>query len=143
MANVAIQLADAVVASLNAATFSPTFTAVRHYTPQFNLLDLGAVHVIVVPKSATETVNTRSTTQNEYQIDVGIHQNVDTTDLSAIDTLMSLVQDVSDHFRFTTLATMTSAHWVRTECSPIYSADHLLNNQEFTSVLTLTYKLQR
>ncbi|MBI5864862.1 MAG: hypothetical protein HZB38_10205 [Planctomycetes bacterium] len=56
-----IDIADAVVASLNAGTFSQTFEAERKYQPVFELPDMQTLHVSVVPRSVSITTATRET----------------------------------------------------------------------------------
>ena len=57
-----IQVADAVVADLNAspAAASVPFTAVRHYRPEFELAELKTPRVSVVPRGINITPASRS-----------------------------------------------------------------------------------
>jgi hypothetical protein len=55
-----IQIADAVVAQLNATTFSQPLTAARHYAPSFKLPDMKELHVTVVPRAISSTSLDRS-----------------------------------------------------------------------------------
>ena len=63
-------IADAVVAELNAATFSQPFTAGRHYQPLFDLADMKVLHVTVVPNGVTVQPVSRSEIQHDYKIDI-------------------------------------------------------------------------
>ncbi len=56
--NTLVAVADAVVASLNAGTFSQQFTAERKYVPAFELAEMQTLHVTVVPKSVSIRGNT-------------------------------------------------------------------------------------
>ena len=159
MSHVAITIADAVVKTLNEApakTFSSdafdndndgklvrSFIAVRYYVPAFTLEELKTLHVSVIPKSVAEQINTRNTTQGEYQVDIAVQKHVDPSDLSAVDALMSFVQEITDYFRFKRLEDCESAIWIATLNQPIYGTEHMTNDRLFTSVLTLTFQVER
>lgn len=53
-----IEIADAVVAELNGASFSQPVTAARHYQPTFDLQDMTELHVSVVPRSLASMAKT-------------------------------------------------------------------------------------
>jgi len=159
MTHVAIDIADAVVKALNEApaeTFTSdivddgddgklvrSFTAVRYYLPVFTLEDMKTLHVSVVPKSVAEQIDTRNTTQGEYQVDIAVQKQADPSDLAEIDSLAAFVQEIADFFRFKRLENYESALWVATLNQPIYSAEHLEKMHQFTSVLTLTFQVER
>lgn len=146
-----IDLADALVAALNAppvppaTAFAPAFTAARAYRPQFDLAELKTLRISVVPKAIEITSLGRRTNQHDVSVDVAVQQKVDPDDSAILDGLMLLVQQLSDFLRLRRidLADGASAVWVKTENTPIYSPDHLETKQVFTSVLTFTFRVVR
>jgi hypothetical protein len=140
------ELTDAIVAALNGHSFSRPFTARRHYVPTFDLKEMKSLHVTVVPRGVEMSNASRSMIQNAVQVDIGIQQKLpvpaDTTgDRVAIDALMGLVEEVADFIR--TTSRFGDAAWVKMENTPIYSAEHLEQLRQFTSVLTLTLLVMR
>lgn len=143
-----IQLADAIVAAITtapAATFNQAIAAVRHYRPQFDLEELKSLRVSVVPKAIEIATLGRRSNQHDVSVDVAVQQRVDAADNTALDALMTLVQQIADFLRLRRidLADGSSAVWIKTENTPIYSPEHLEQKQVFTSVLTVTYRVVR
>ncbi len=138
-----IRIADAVVVALNAASFSQQFTAKRHYRPRFDLAEMRALHVSVVPKGVTSEIQSRSQAAGDYQVDVGVQKRI--AEEADLDPLMTLVEEVADHFRFARLALPggEQAVWLRTESDPVYAPEHLDELRQLTSVLTLTFRVVR
>ena len=107
---VILDIADAVVAQLNATPFSQPLTAERHYQPR---LELSAVQK--------------------------------KTDMSqaSLDALMTLVEEIADHFRTQPLASYPNARCTEVKNEPVYALEHLDEFRQFTSVITLTYRVWR
>ncbi len=137
-----IQIADAVVAQLNAATFSQPLTAARHYAPSFKLPDMKTLHVTVVPRSISSTSLDRSRDTFSYEVDVAIQRKTD-GEQATLDALMTLVEEIADHFRVGPLASFPGARCMDVKNSPVFSPEHLNEFRQFTSVLTLTFRLVR
>jgi hypothetical protein len=142
-------IADAVVAELNAAPvppatgFSQAFTAIRAYRPQFDLTELKTLRVTVVPK-AIEIINiTRHSNQNDVAVDVAVQKKVNPAVPAEMDAMMALVEQIGDFFRLRRLTSLPTALWTKTENTPVYSPEHLEQKQVFTSVLTLTFRVVR
>jgi hypothetical protein len=64
-------------------------------------------------------------------------------DTDEIDELMTLVEEIDDLMRHKPLAGFEQAHWVKTENKPIYDPKHLKEHGQFTSLLTLTFRVVR
>lgn len=148
MQSTTIQIADAMVAVLNGATLSQSFTAKRHYLPEFDLKEMETLHVSVVPAELDEEIADRSRDQAEYKIHIAVQKRVAKQeppglDTSAIDSLMRLVEEIDDLFRHKPLSGFEQAHWVKTENKPIYDPNHLKEHSQFTSLLAFTYRLVR
>jgi len=137
-----IQIADAVVAQLNAATFSLPLTAVRHYVPSFELPDMETLHVTVVPRGISSTSLDRSRDTFSYEIDLAVQKKTDMAP-ATLDALMSLVEEIADHFRAGPLASFPGARCMDVKNAPVFSQEHLDELRQFTSVLTLTFRVVR
>jgi hypothetical protein len=137
------QIADAVVASLNAAPFSLPFTAERKYQPAFELSQLHELRVSVVPKSLAATAATRADVFFDCAIDIGVQRKVNADDAPTLDGLMHLVEEITDRLRFHRLEALPGAAWLAIENDPIFAPDHLEKERVFTSVLTVTYRVRR
>jgi hypothetical protein len=139
-------IADAVVTDLNGAaagTFAQTFTAARHYRPQFDLAELKTLRVSVVPKGIAITGLMRIANQHDVSIDVAVQKKVNPTDSAELDGLMTLVEQIADYFRLRRLTALPTALWTKTENVPVYAPEHLEQKQVFTSVLTFTFRVVR
>lgn len=136
-----IQIADAVVADLNAATFVPHFTATRDYVPAAELPDLATLRVTVVPKGLAAEPASRTTAATTYQVDIGVQKKLP-TDAAAVkveaDALMLLVQKIVE-FLNRSRPTAAGASWVGTENDPIFSPEHFEELRQFTGVITVSY----
>ncbi|GAB4110380.1 MAG: hypothetical protein Kow00105_19150 [Phycisphaeraceae bacterium] len=147
--SLAINIADAIVAELNAAplgTFDLTFTALRRVLPVFDLAEMADLHVSVVPRAVEIAGATRSASQYDVQIDIGVQQKL-ASDGGNLDqqvpALCGLVDQIADYLRRRVLQASPQAVWVRTANDPIYAPEHLSQLRQFTSVLTLTYRVMR
>ena len=139
-------IADAVVAELNNAapgTFSQTFTAARHYRPQFDLAELKTLRVSVVPKGIEISGLGRSSNQHDVSIDVAVQKKVAAADAAELDGLTHLTEQIADFFRLRRLTALPGALWTKTDNVPVYAPEHLETKQVFTSVLTLTFRVVR
>ena len=144
-----IDIADAVVAALNAAAnpdppgepgFSQAFTATRKALPSFDLADLAGLHVTVVPKAVDVSGATRSLSQHDFQIDVGVQKKLGTDLEAETAAMLALVDEIA---AFLGRRAMAGGAWVRSANEPVYSPEHLAEKRLFTSVLTVTYRLMK
>ena len=140
--SVVVDVSEAVVGDLNAGSFSQSFTAERHYLPLYDLKALKTLRVTVVPSGNAIEAKARRTAQHDVEIDVAVQQKLADTDNAAVDPLMTLVEEIADHFRFKRL-TAPDAVWVKTENEPVYAQEHLDEYRVFTSLLTLTFRILR
>lgn len=136
-------IADAIVAELNAGGFSQPIEASRCYLPKFDLAEMKDVHVTVVPKGVAIRARTRNQNQHDYEIDIAVQKKLTAMDNGEIDTLVGLVDEIADHFRMKRLDNLRAAVWVKTQHEPIYAQEHLDQMRQFTSVLTLTFRVMR
>jgi len=140
-----VAVANAVVAELNAPG-SPLVglaSAQRAYQPVFELQDMKDLHVTVVPRGLEMSGASRSLTQCDVQVDVGVQRKLATDGGTEIDGLMTLVEQVADYLRGRKLAAAPEATWVRTENDPIFIGEHVTQLRQFTSVLTVMYRVMQ
>ena len=140
-----IDIADAVVAALNGS--QQVFTAERRVRPNFELADLADLRVTVVPKGFEASVASRSLSQYDVQVDVGIQKKLaaGAEEDAEVATMCGLVEEVADFLKGKPLeGDGWRASWVRPAVNePVYSIEHLAEKRVFTSVLTLTYRVMR
>lgn len=140
---VVTDIADAVAAELNSGAFSQPFEAKREYLPRFELPDMKTLQVTVVPKGMIVTPGTRSRNQHDVEIDVAVQKKLAAEDSAQIDGLMDLVDEIANQFRLKRIDGFPLAIWVKTEHDPLYAQEHMDQLGQFTSVLTLTFRLMR
>ena len=129
-------------------SLSQAVTAERYYLPEFDLKDMDALHISVVPAELDEEVADRAHDRAEYKIHVAVQKRVAKQDppgfdQAAIDGLMQLVQEIDDLFRHKAMAGYESAAWTKTENKPIFDPKQLKDSSLFTSLLVLTFRVMR
>jgi hypothetical protein len=137
-----IAIAEAVVEQLNAASLSQPVVAVRHYQPNFELAEMTELKVSVVPRSVASKGLDRNRDSFDFKIDLAVQQKVEPT-AGNLDALMELVEEIADYVRAEPVAGATGARCVEVENNPVYAVEHLEEFRQFTSVLTLTYRVWR
>ncbi|HBR20294.1 MAG: hypothetical protein UV78_C0006G0021 [Parcubacteria group bacterium GW2011_GWA2_43_17] len=137
-----IQIADALAAKLITGTFSQSFTPVRTVFPNFELKELAALKVTIVPRSVDSSIVTRVSEQDDYVIDIGVQKKLTDNFEAEIEALISFVTEIKDFLKLKHL-TMTTrvAMWINTKIDPIYSREHIAGDNVFTSVITVTYRM--
>jgi len=136
-----VTIADAVKEELNNHSFSQSFTAVRKFIPKYTLEELTTLRVTVVPKANEENLITRSDSQREVQIDIGIHKKIDSDEETEAPPLIALAEEIMQYIRKLKLTNAPGVFWVRTENNPIYSQEYLQKERVFFSLITVSYKL--
>lgn len=134
-------VADAVVAELNGQSFSLPFTAQRHYQPRYELSDLKTLHVTVIPNGLTTGNLGRGGTQREVAIDIAVQQKLSNETNTGLDPLLALAEEIAESFQPKRLTAYPNAIWSKTEFRAIFSTEHLQQNRQFTSVMTVTFKI--
>jgi len=131
-------VANAIVARLNARGFGQPFTAERKYQPVFDLPELATLRVSVVPKAVSITTASRHDSYFDCTVDVGIQDSP-----AEIDPLVNLVEEIADHLRLQRLDDLPEAVWMRIENDPVFAPELLDQQRVFTAVLTVTYRVRR
>ena len=135
------QIADAVVATLKAATLSPPVTATRAYLPREEVSELKTLKVTVVPSSVVNASASRSQSQQGVAIDVAIQKKPVNEQNESFDPLLALAEEIGDLFRAKRLTTFPLAACIKTEFKTIYAPEHIENLRTFPSVLMLTFRV--
>ncbi len=142
-------IADAVAAEINAAdpgTFGQAFTAQRKVVPAYEVAELTDLKVTVVPKALEISGSTRSASQYDITVDIGIQKKLPPGSEASdeqVETLGTLVDQIAEYLRRRSLGAAPFAAWVSIVNDPIYAPEHLLEKRVFTSVLTLTYRAMK
>ncbi len=137
-----IAIADAVAAALNAKEFSLPLAARRVYTIKGELENLQDLTVLVAGQGLDIEPATRGDSQCEYRINVGVLQKLTRADNAELDPLMALMEELADYCATIRLES-PCAFAVGVENSPVYNPDHLDTHRQFTSVLTVTFRVLR
>jgi len=136
-------IADAVVAELAGGAFSQPFTAVRRVLPEYELADLKDLRVTVVPAAVEIAGASRTLSQHDVRIDIGIQKKLGKNLDTEVAQLVGLVDEIGEFLKRRPLQATPYAVWVKTANEPIYAAGHLAEQRTFTSVLTLVYRVMK
>lgn len=136
-----IQVCDAIVTVLNAASLSQSFTAVRSYSPEYDLKDMTPLHVTVVPKSEKDERLSRNAamTMKVFEVDIAVQKRVPAKSNSEIDPLVLLVQEIVDLLDGYEL--ITRGICTTTRPNPIFAPEHLDEMRQFTSIIECQVKV--
>jgi hypothetical protein len=134
-----IDMADAVAAELNNSELSQNFTAKVNLKPEFELKDLKNLKVTVVPKSLKFSGTIRHESGKEVQIDIGVQKK--TADPDQLAALLQLVEEIAGVFDRKRLVEYQKAVCVGIENDPVYDPEHLRQYRQFTSVITLKFRV--
>jgi hypothetical protein len=145
MPSITLQIADAVATMLSQANLSMPITAACSYTPDFDLTEMGTLHVTVVPMGRTARPADRTRQEYTHTLLIGIQKKIDPeseteTTEQQTDALMDLVEEIETLLRRFTLEGAPAAQWASTEAQPIYDAKQLQTMGLFTAVLSVTYR---
>lgn len=91
-------LADAIVADLNAVTWTPTFTAVRKNVPTAKREDMASLQVSVTPHSKSGTAITRSKQQYSIECYVLLQKGLTTDTNAETDPLILLGESIAARY---------------------------------------------
>lgn len=133
------EVADAVAAKITGANLAPGLVAERILLPVFELKDMKTLKVSVVPKARKIIQEARNANTDEVQIDIGVQKKI--SDDSELDGLLKLVEDIAALFKAERLEGYKRAICIKVENEPVYDHEHLRQLRQFTSVITLTFKV--
>lgn len=148
-ADLLIQIADAMVAELNAVqaadpeTFSRRFTAERLYDYTRDLEETTTLRVDVVPERQEDEPLTRSAWKGTGIVSIAVREKIKTEDTAAVDALTAFVGELRDFWTLPVrrLANMPAAAPVKRQIVYPYLQKQLRDPGQFVSVLQLTFNL--
>ena len=114
----------------------------RHYQPRFKLEEMNVLHVSVVPRSIAEKQLSRSLSQYDCVIDIGV-QKRSGVEPGQLDDMAALVSEIADWLREEPLVLMPDARLMGIPNEPVFAPEHLDEFRQFTSVLSATYRVWR
>lgn len=152
MAAVILNIADAVVTTLNGAALSQSFTAERSYVPVLakqseegaGVDQLATLKVLVVPRELTSAALHRKARLRNYVVDIGLYKR--TSDAVADnDPFMLLVEEMMDLFEGKMLAVPGNDEvtCILAANEPIFAPTQIDEVSAFVSVLSLTFQAPR
>lgn len=104
MSEPALEIADALVALLNAHEFSLEFTSTRAYLAHRELVASTTLAATVMPFALETELDNRRDDNEVHSIGIAIHQKVVNSAPATIDPLVELTREVHDFCRSKTLA---------------------------------------
>lgn len=146
MASELVEIADAVVADLNAQLSGWGFsgvTAERKYAPSFDKRELANPAFTVMPMQTAIAAGTRG--QNEYRhtVMVDVRRATDGNDLLS-DNLMDVVELIADRYRMRIISgTTNKAQCTDAEVAPAYQTEDMRNLELFAAAASLTFLVVR
>lgn len=139
MSSALFEIADAIVAELNTATFTSfSFQAERVLVSQVELKALAALRVSVLGVSRVPVPVTRRKTVHRVTVHVCVQQLVSSKNASDVDPLVGLVEEIASFFSRRRMAELP-------ECvvdadavgEPPYDERHLAERSQFTGLVTI------
>jgi len=139
-------IADAVVATINASGLLDGFpgaVAERSYLPRYELREMQALRVTVVPKAMTTSAATRSHASHDITVDVAVQKKLGNVGQAQAqqDGLMDLSEQIAAYLRRTPLVGQPNVRWVQTDHTVIYATEHLEQMRQFTAVAAITFRV--
>jgi hypothetical protein len=134
-------VAKAIVTELKTHEFSVPFEPVMLVLPSFEPAELETLRVSIVPRTLEIERISRESFKYTVGIDIGIQRRIEGTPEETVATLGSLVDEIVNHLKETTLSEFPAAQWNGVLNDPLYVPEHLQQKRTFTSVLTVKYVL--
>ena len=141
-----VEVAEAVEAAINAATFSLTpDNVVRSYFPIQELKDIGTdLTLNIVTGDRERERSNRSQIREEVTVSVSVEQKLAGRTNAIIDPLIALTEEIEDELegRLTTTGGL-DCHWIKTEPVIPWSYDILKKEGLYFSISKFTYRIIR
>lgn len=137
----ALDIADAIVNELSPGSFSEPLVVTRRVLPEFEISELKALTVTVVPKSVVIANITRQSSSFEVAIDIGIQQKIGKDTDAEVLRLSGIVTEMVTFLNRKQLSVVPTAQFKSIVNEPVYAPEHLSEKRLFTSILTMTYKV--
>ena len=158
MSSVLIQVADALVDTLNAMTWSGTtyeaqLSFAAAYDEELSGGDEEAIQIdVIVPEEFDDvSLDTRGTIKRVATFDIVIRRKFRQQDNDAasgaidpdqIKELIELGEKLSKAATFARMTDAADAAWTDSDHNPIYRRDHLRQLRQFTGVVAITFEIE-
>ena len=133
-----IQQADAVL--LRIQSEFPEIASKRVYVPNLQLKDTKETQIIVVPKQIQNDRLSRGHNTTTVLIDVAVLKKFEKGDNDELDPLCDLVEQIARAFDGKVIGEMLCTN---VKNQPIYDQEHYDRYRQFTSLLTMTFIINR
>ena len=143
-------LCTAVMAQLNAAVFSPTFTVTFDDSPEYGISTLDALTVTMLPYGVDIKERTRAEDNLTYTIEIAFQQHAAARPASGADpiiamsaSLRNLQQSVTSWLSVRTRRippTYPTARLTKIEQRTLYDSEYLRKGRIYVGVIRLTYE---
>ena len=137
----ALDIADAIVSELSNGSFSEPLVITRRVLPEYEIAELKALTVTVVPKSVAIANITRQSSSFDVVSDVGIQQKIGKDTDTEVLRLSGIVTEIVTFLNRKRLTDVPAAQFKSIVNEPVYAPEHLSEKRLFTSILTVTYKV--
>jgi hypothetical protein len=132
------KIAEEIKDELNGETFSQSFTAIRSYLPTSDQEDLEDWRVTVVPVKYEETNQSRTSSQVEHVVHVGIQKNINYTDNTSMDAAADLAIEIIAFLR--RIALTTNPNIITRSINMVVIADpEDMRRQSFTTAVEIMF----
>lgn len=128
-------MANVVEISKSVANYLSDFEATFSTIPEFSLKQLEKRRIVVVPMNTSYKIISRGAIEEECKVSVGVLKRI--TD----DELEKMISFVSYLATYLLGSTHCGSKCVLSEYDPLYYPEHLRENRQFTSIITLTFKM--
>ena len=127
--------------ALRQGSLPQPFVLGKAYLPQFAVAELDTLHVTVTPRGVVIEQITRDSFQQDFRTDVAVQQHALPADVSALDGLAEVVAGIIQVLHSKVLRVGASAvKYVAVANDPLFSEDHLRDQNVWSSVLTFTHR---
>lgn len=141
-----ILVADALAASLTAASYTGAYTAItatRAYVPEYEGADMDTLKVSVIPGNVEITQVTHGADLFEFEVHVMLAKRFSST--SELDALVDLRSQIADRIRSNALpaanpAMPAGAQWYGIANNVTFDRDTLMNQSIFLADIAVTYR---
>jgi hypothetical protein len=137
-----LDIADAVVAALNAVTLSQSVTFERVYVPKFDTENNAAVQGKVVPKTDNREMGSAASDNATVEIDIGVMkrlQDAVADEKAELDGMLELCEEIKAVINRQRLDGATSAICNGTEQAIPFSVELVDDKRTFLAVITATF----
>lgn len=137
MADKSIQIAEALRDSLNAGTFTETFTATAERLADFTRESITGTTVVVYPEGVAEEQYTRSKREETLDVGLAVFKPCEADAEDNIGDGLLLCQEIREAIAG---VAMSGCDWTGTTQPELYEREFAEQLNQFASTLTATYK---